>query len=149
MKRAFGGVLVDDQERILLCKPRGEFGGYAWTFPKGRPMPGEGPAETALREVREETGYDAVVTGEIPGRYEGTTTVTQFFLMRPIGAPKNFQIETEDVRWVSIGAAEQLIVQSKNLVGKRRDLQLLAAIRLSMVRRRLATIPPLMGEVYQ
>src|SRR5438067_5755498 len=34
-----------------------------WTLPKGKPNPGESPLETALREVREETGYSARVLG--------------------------------------------------------------------------------------
>lgn len=34
-----------------------------WTLPKGKPEAGESPLEAALREVREETGYEAQVLG--------------------------------------------------------------------------------------
>lgn len=128
MRKAYGGVLVDDRQRILLCKPRGEFDGYAWTFPKGRPLAGETPLETALREVKEETGYEALFTGIIPGRYTGATTVTEYFLMQPVGTPNKFERETEAVRWVSIREAGQMIMESKNSAGKLRDRKLLAIV---------------------
>ena len=37
--RAYGGVVIDADRRILLRRPRGDFDGYVWTFPKGVPMP--------------------------------------------------------------------------------------------------------------
>ena len=33
---AFGGVLVRDDGKILVREPKGHYGGYVWTFPKGR-----------------------------------------------------------------------------------------------------------------
>ena len=54
---AFGGVLVREDGKILLREPKGHYGGYVWTFPKGRADEGESAREAALREVREETGY--------------------------------------------------------------------------------------------
>ncbi len=36
-----------------------------WTLPKGTPAPNETREETALREVREETGLDAEIVGEV------------------------------------------------------------------------------------
>ncbi|WP_363318977.1 NUDIX hydrolase [Brevundimonas sp.] len=35
---------------VLLVEPLNHFGGYGWTFPKGRPNPGENPAKAALGE---------------------------------------------------------------------------------------------------
>ena len=32
MKQAAGGVVFDDRGRVLVRRPRGGFGGYAWTF---------------------------------------------------------------------------------------------------------------------
>ena len=54
---AYGGIVVDAKGRILLREPSGHFDGYVWTFPKGRPQPGETAEEAALRETREETGW--------------------------------------------------------------------------------------------
>jgi 8-oxo-dGTP pyrophosphatase MutT (NUDIX family) len=66
-----------------LRKPANNFEGYAWTFPKGRQDPGEKPDVTALREVKEETGYSAVILCKTPGSFEGDTTVTEYFLLHP------------------------------------------------------------------
>ena len=62
---AFGGVLVRDDGKILLREPKGHYGGYVWTFPKGRAGAGECAREAALREVHEETGYRARITGRL------------------------------------------------------------------------------------
>jgi 8-oxo-dGTP diphosphatase len=51
---SFGGVLFDEQGRVLLRKVTNSYKGYVWTFPKGRQEDGS-PEQTALREVREET----------------------------------------------------------------------------------------------
>jgi len=54
---AYGSLLFDARGRTLLRKPSNHFGGYVWTFAKGKPDAGEQPEQTALREVHEETGY--------------------------------------------------------------------------------------------
>lgn len=53
---AFGGVLLDAQGRVCLVRPVGR---GVWALPKGHLDPGETKTEAALREVREETGFDA------------------------------------------------------------------------------------------
>ena len=58
-------VLVRDDGKILLREPKGHYGGYVWTFPKGRAGAGECAREAALREVHEETGYRARITGRL------------------------------------------------------------------------------------
>ena len=50
-------VLVDDRQRILLALCN-EGPTPAWTVPGGGVEEGETPEEAAVREVREETGYD-------------------------------------------------------------------------------------------
>jgi 8-oxo-dGTP diphosphatase len=62
---------VLDKGRVLLRRPKGDFDGYVWTFPKGRPDAGETPEQAALREVKEETGYSAKVIGKLPGSFRG------------------------------------------------------------------------------
>lgn len=47
---------------VLLAHPGGPYwvgkNETAWTIPKGGMHPGEGPLETAIREFREETGFE-------------------------------------------------------------------------------------------
>jgi 8-oxo-dGTP diphosphatase len=50
-------VLVDDRERILLALWN-EGPTPAWTVPGGGIEEGETPEQAAVREVREETGYE-------------------------------------------------------------------------------------------
>jgi 8-oxo-dGTP pyrophosphatase MutT (NUDIX family) len=131
VKLSFGGVLFDDHGRVLLRRPANEFDGYVWTFPKGRMEEGGTPQETALREVLEETGYRAVIVGEVPGSFAGGTSTNRYYLMVPSGAPEPFDPrETEEVRWAGADEAAGLIEQTRNPAGRQRDLAVLeAAVR--------------------
>lgn len=127
-KASYGGVLIDDLGRILLCKPMGNFDGYVWTFPKGQPKPGESAEETALREVLEETGYNATVLGELPGVHEGGTTLTKYFLMRPTGMADAISNEMDDLRWATTHEANHLLSRTTNVKGRSRDLRVLQEV---------------------
>jgi 8-oxo-dGTP pyrophosphatase MutT (NUDIX family) len=125
---AYGGILFDERGRVLLRKPKHEYGGYAWTFAKGHVIKGKTPEETALREVLEETGYHARIIGKIEGCFEGDTTVTEYFLMAPVGAPEAFDpSETSEIQWVSSKEAISLIRMTQSEKGRKRDLAVLNA----------------------
>ena len=53
-------VCIED-ERILLARCVSPTGGSNWTLPGGRVEHGEDPFDAVIREVAEETGYDAAV----------------------------------------------------------------------------------------
>jgi 8-oxo-dGTP diphosphatase len=53
-------VCIEDG-RVLLAHHVPPTGESAWTLPGGRVEHGEDPFDTVIREVAEETGYDAVV----------------------------------------------------------------------------------------
>lgn len=127
MKKAYGGVLVNGQGQVLLRRVANDFGGYRWTWPKGRPDPGEAPEQAALRETLEETGYQAEIICQLPGSFGGEVTSTTMFLMRPVGEPGPFSWETSEVRWVSPEDAPALIQQTTHATGRNRDLAILAA----------------------
>lgn len=124
---AFGGVLIDSDGRVLLREPTGHYGQYVWTFAKGGPQPGETPEQTALREVLEETGYEAEIVCALAGEFVGETSVTRFYLMRPKQLVQEPCWETVEVRWVSKSEADALIQQTTREVGRSRDLAVLAA----------------------
>ena len=123
---AYGGILIKNG-KILLREVTNHFGGYVWTYAKGRPDPGDTPQETALREVFEETGYHAKITGLIPGQFGGDTSTTVFFSMEPVGEPEQFGWETAQIKWVSKEEAKELIQLTTSTTGKKRDLQVLEA----------------------
>lgn len=50
-------VITDDAGRMLL--PHWHQGPGGWTLPGGGIDPGEDPADGVIREIREETGYEA------------------------------------------------------------------------------------------
>lgn len=122
---SFGGVLIDAEGRVLLREPSGHYGGYVWTFPKGGSERGEPPEATALREVFEETGYEAEIVSRLPGEHRGDTGLTIFSLMRPTRAAQSPGSETANIRWVTQAEAAKLIRQTTSTQGRRRDAEVL------------------------
>lgn len=128
LKAAYGGVVIDSNGLVLLREPANHFGGYFWTFPKGKADPGETPEQAALREVLEETGCRAKILAAIPGDFAGDTSLNHYFLMTELvegaGLGKH-DSETEQVRWVTPNEARILIGLTPNLNGRQRDLKVL------------------------
>jgi 8-oxo-dGTP diphosphatase len=54
-----GAIAVEDRQLLLIRRGRGAAAG-TWSIPGGRVEHGETLAEAVLRELREETGLDAV-----------------------------------------------------------------------------------------
>jgi 8-oxo-dGTP diphosphatase len=128
MTRAYGCVCINDKKEILLREPSGHFGGYVWTFPKGRPDKGESPEQCALRELKEETGVTGSIIWKIPGSFAGDVTTTEFFLARAVSRSGTYDSETASIAWVSIDEALKRV--SRNLpVGAARDTKVLQAVR--------------------
>lgn len=125
---AYGGVLFDAQGQVLIREPSNHFGGYVWTFAKGKPDAGERPDQTALREVLEETGYTCEVIGAVPTIFAGSSkSTTAYFLMRPVGEQGELSSETSRTRWVTVEEARTLLALSTVPGGAKRDLAVLNA----------------------
>ncbi len=127
MRKAYGGVVIDLCDRVLLRQPVDEHRGVAWTFAKGKPKAGETPQETALREVWEETGVRAKILAKIPGCFDGARTSNRYFLMLPLEVTGGYDEETLAVRWVLQEQAAELISISNRAGRRARDLQVLQA----------------------
>ena len=125
MQREFsaGGVLVRrlrGRWMLAAIRPGGRPEGL-WALPKGRIDPGESPAETALREVAEETGAHGRSLGKLGDvkyvyTWEGERIfkVVSFFLVRYQGGrlgdvPEAFRHEVADVRWLPLEDASRLL----------------------------------------
>lgn len=128
-KMSYGGVLLNCDRQVLLRRPKGDFDGYVWTFPKGNEETNSTPEQTALRRVKQKTGYAVEIVGKLPGKFDGGTGTTEYFLMRTIGEPERFDhAETESITWISLDEAQSHIKLSQNVIGRLRDLSVLEAV---------------------
>jgi 8-oxo-dGTP pyrophosphatase MutT (NUDIX family) len=106
---AAGGLLWRDSPRgsELLVVHRARYGD--WTLPKGKRQPGERWQEAAVREVREETGCQAQVTGfagSVSYSVRGVPKVVLFWHMTPIGnSDFHPSEEVAEVHWLTLEKA--------------------------------------------
>lgn len=133
-----GGVVyrvVDGQVQIVLC---GRLANQIWGLPKGTPLKGEDLVQTALREVREETGLDVRAIepiGEIDywfvARGVRFHKTVHYYLMEPIGGDlSRHDPEYDVVHWFAIEDAYrqmsyrnevEIVRKAAELIRKRED----------------------------
>lgn len=121
---AAGGVvfrIAPSSIEVVLVSRRRE---QLWALPKGTPDPGETIEETAVREVREETGLETAILellGEV--RYSFTSRagnrvdkVVHHYLMQPTGGSfDNHDHEFDDVDWYDIHEAQRRLTHRNQL----------------------------------
>lgn len=125
-----GGIVVRYQDTIpqlVVGRRRREKDGQTWTLPKGTPIPGETLEETALREVREETGLTVRIVSPLDAiRYtfvqRGTRIhkTVHYFMMEPTGGGlEDHDHEFEEVRWIAFQEAPGILSfeTERSLVG--------------------------------
>lgn len=102
-----GGVVVrkkNNQTEVLICE---RFSENLIALPKGKPNEGEYEEATAIREVREETGINAIIKNKIKDifyTFESPNGIinkkVSFFLMEKIdGEISNHDDEFDKVYW--------------------------------------------------
>ncbi len=118
---AAGGILMGDGEmagKIALVRRR-RYGGEVG-LPKGKAHPDEGLRTTALREVKEETGYDTEIVD-----HAGTTRymvgprpkAVSYFRMRLSGPAAPAAVDSEEidrVEWVTPHEALALLTHAED-----------------------------------
>ena len=107
---AAGGVLwrrgaQDEVEVLVVHRPRYD----DWSFAKGKCDPGESFAQTAEREVLEETGF-RVAFGEVRYRdHKGRAKLVRYWAMPVVGGDFTPNDEVDEVRWVGLETARGLV----------------------------------------
>ena len=130
-----GGVVLSEPRadaQVALVARRSSRGALQWTLPKGQQEAGETVAETALREVHEETGLEVELLGPLDvidywfvwapeqTRYH---KFVHYFLMRAVGG--DFALhdaEMEDAGWFTPEQARHTMA----FTNERRLLDLIA-----------------------
>jgi 8-oxo-dGTP pyrophosphatase MutT (NUDIX family) len=149
-----GGVVyrrVDGRVEAVLCGLAGPDGSsgpedsaanaghgetFRWTLAKGTPEPGETLEETALREVREETGLEVELDSSLGAinywfadrdnqvRYHKTV---HFYLMAPVGGDTELHDpEFDVVRWFPADTALKVLAYANEARVLQRALVLIA-----------------------
>jgi 8-oxo-dGTP diphosphatase len=122
-----GGIVYKKEEGktfILLGQHSGHKG---WVFPKGLigdHKKREGKEETAVREVKEETGVEAEIEKQItPVKYwyvwegEKRKKTVYYFLMKETGGNINdHDWEMSDVKWVGVEEVEKTLTYPSNVL---------------------------------
>ena len=108
-----GGVVLrklDNQTEVLICERSSE---NLIALPKGKPNEGEVEEEAAIREVKEETGINAIIKTKIKDifySFENSDEIinkkVSFFLMEKIdGEISNHDDEFDKVYWEKCDSA--------------------------------------------
>lgn len=99
-----------------------------WSWPKGKPVPGEALPATAVREVAEETGYSAVLGPKLGSTYYPVTAgskVAHYWAAHATGGCFEPSAEVDELRWLPPAEAARLLSYPH-------DHTLLARLRLAI-----------------
>ncbi|MGC7093250.1 NUDIX hydrolase [Amycolatopsis lurida] len=128
-----GGLVVDaDREHAVLIGRLDRRGKLLWSLPKGHIEDGETTEQTAVREVKEETGISAHVLQPlgtidywfVAERRRVHKTVHHFLLEAAGGELSDEDVEVTEVAWVPVAELEAKLAYAdeRTLVRKAREL---------------------------
>lgn len=111
LRPAIVAAIVTSKHGVLI--ERRHDGRPLYTFPAGEAEPGESPADTAIRETKEETGLQIVISHVLGERTHPKTGRHMIYLAaRPYqgtGVHNGDEAELAEVRWVGLPEAEALL----------------------------------------
>ncbi|HEU4702541.1 MAG TPA: NUDIX hydrolase [Conexibacter sp.] len=137
-ERSAGGVVVRGEQAIVIVPTRrGAQGQKVLALPKGHVDPGETPDQTALREVREETGVDAALVeklGDVRYFYQrGGKRIFKrvtFYLFEYLGGSlDDHDDEVEEARWIPLAEAVRALSYDGEREMAERALSVIASDR--------------------
>ena len=108
---AAGGVVRRNGGVMLVHRPKYD----DWSLPKGKLEPGESPQQAALREVKEEAGWECDIGRELgETRYDlpdGREKVVHWWEMWALVRDKGWEPndEVDDTLWVPLGDLPGLV----------------------------------------
>lgn len=114
-----GGLVVDPTRQWAVLIGRiDRRGALVWSLPKGHIEEGETAEETAVREVKEETGIDARVRGPlgtidywfVAERKRIHKTVHHFVLTATGGELSDEDVEVTEVAWVPLSELNKTLI---------------------------------------
>lgn len=117
-----GGVILNAKGQVLLIDEGGGF----WGLPKGRQENGESLIETAMREIKEESGVEkAMLLGGLgsyerqpynfgKGSAEELKHITLFLFMTDGTANSVTNVENNATRWLELDKAAKLLTHPKD-----------------------------------
>ncbi|HEY4024513.1 MAG TPA: NUDIX hydrolase [Pseudonocardiaceae bacterium] len=130
-----GGLVVDrGRGTAALIGRLDRRGTLLWSLPKGHIEAGETAQQTAIREVREETGIDGIVLAELGSidywfvveNRRVHKTVHHFLLEATGGELSDEDVEVTEVAWVALGELDELLAYADERRLVRRAIRLLA-----------------------
>ena len=122
MIRSAGGVVRRDGLIAVVHRPQHD----DWSLPKGKLEPGEDDAAAAVREVREETGHDAVIEHDLGtvsyAVADGRPKTVRYYLMTASADAADLAADVDDVRWLAPDGVEELLTHAtdRDVLGRAR-----------------------------
>lgn len=100
LKVSAGVIIMEPDGRVWIYEPKGHFGGYKNTFPKGTQEKGLSLQQTAIKEAFEESGLQVEITGFLMDQQK-TTSMTRYYVARRVGGdPSDAHWEASNVKLV-------------------------------------------------
>jgi len=104
------GVVIKQDGKFLLLQEKQPKAYGLWNFPAGRVDLGESLEQAAIREAKEESGYDVELVKEIAIFHaQATDVVKHAYEAKIIGGKLNFpDDEILDAKWFTLEEIEQM-----------------------------------------
>ncbi|MFI5612405.1 NUDIX hydrolase [Amycolatopsis sp. NPDC051903] len=111
-----GGIVFDDQGRLLLIQRGHDPGRGLWSLPGGRVEPGETDFQAVVRELHEETGLDVTPHTFVGAVSRGVYDIRDY-TCTVTGGTLTAGDDAADARWVD--SAELVALESSGQLADR------------------------------